>query len=52
VNVAARLVELAQPGELLVSGAVLNAAGQKAAGRGMLPLRGRSEPVDVYSVML
>ena len=52
VNVAARLVELAQPGELLVSGAVLKAAGQKAAGRGMLPLRGRSEPVDVYSVML
>src|SRR5436190_349175 len=52
VNVAARLVELAQPGELLVSGAVLKAAGQKAAGRGMLPLRGRSEPVDVYSAML
>jgi class 3 adenylate cyclase len=52
VNVAARLVELAQPGELLVSGAVLKAAGQQAAGRGMLPLRGRSEPVDVYSVML
>jgi len=52
VNVAARLVELAQPGELLVSGTVLKAAGQKAEGRGMLPLRGRSEPVDVYSVML
>jgi class 3 adenylate cyclase len=52
VNVAARLVELAQPGELLVSGAVLKAAGQRAASRGMLPLRGRSEPLDVHSVML
>ncbi|TMG81812.1 MAG: adenylate/guanylate cyclase domain-containing protein [Betaproteobacteria bacterium] len=52
VNVAARLVELAQPGELLVAGPALEAAGQRAAPRGRLPLRGRSEPVDVYSAML
>ena len=52
VNVAARLVELAQPGELLLAGPALKAAGGKAEPRGMLPLRGRSEPVDVYSVML
>jgi class 3 adenylate cyclase len=55
VNVAARLVQLAQPGELLVSGAALRAAGKQAAGaqsRGKLALRGRSEAVDVYSVAL
>ena len=52
VNVAARLVELAQPGELLVAGPALEAAGQRAAPRGRLPLRGRSEPVEVYSAML
>jgi class 3 adenylate cyclase len=52
VNVAARLVELAQPGELLLAGPALKAAGGKGEPRGMLPLRGRSEPVDVYSVTL
>jgi class 3 adenylate cyclase len=55
VNVAARLVSLAQPGELLASGPALNAAGAMAAGaqpRGKLALRGRSEAVDVYSVAL
>ena len=55
VNVAARLVQLAQPGELLASGAALRAAGSEATGakpRGKLALRGRSEAVDVYSVAL
>ncbi len=55
VNVAARLVALAQPGELLASGAALRAAGKETAGaqpRGQLALRGRSEAVDVYSVTL
>jgi len=55
VNVAARLVELARPGELLVSSAALKAAGECAAGaqpRGQIALRGRREPVDVYAVRL
>ena len=55
VNVAARLVQLAQPGELLASGSALQAAGTMASGaqpRGKLALRGRSEAVDVYSVAL
>ena len=55
VNVAARLVALAQPGELLASGPALHAAGGMAAGaqpRGKLALRGRSEAVDVYAVAL
>ena len=55
VNVAARLVALAQPGELLISGAALRTAGAEATGaqpRGKLALRGRSEAVDVYAVTL
>ncbi|HEY5899190.1 MAG TPA: response regulator [Burkholderiales bacterium] len=55
VNVAARLVEMARPGELLFSGAVYKAVGDAAAraqSRGKVALRGRSEPVDVYSVAL
>jgi len=55
VNVAARLVQLAQPGELLVSGAALRAAGELASAaqpRGKMALRGRSEPVDVYAAIL
>ena len=55
VNVAARLVQLAQPGELLASGPALDAAGALASGaqpRGKLALRGRSEALDVYSVAL
>jgi adenylate cyclase len=55
VNVAARLVAMAQPGELLVSGAALRAAGAAAEGaqaRGRVALRGRSEPVDVYAAEL
>jgi class 3 adenylate cyclase len=55
VNVAARLVEMARPQELLVSGPALQAAGQTAAGaqpRGRLALRGRGEPVDVYAAAL
>jgi len=54
VNVAARLVEMARPGELLVSGPALQAAGQatSAQSRGRLTLRGRREPVDVYAAVL
>ena len=55
VNVAARLVEMAKPSELLFSGPVLSAVGAAAgaaAPRGRIALRGRSEPVDVYSVTL
>jgi adenylate cyclase len=55
VNVAARLVGMAQAGELLAAGPVLDAAGGSARGaqaRGKLQLRGRSEPVDVYAVTL
>jgi len=54
VNVAARLVEMARPGELLVSGPALQAAGQatSAQSRGRLTLRGRREPVDVYAAIL
>jgi class 3 adenylate cyclase len=55
VNVSARLVELAGPGELLVAASALGGAGDGAAHarpRGKLELRGRGEPVDVYSIML
>ena len=55
VNVAARLVEIARPGELLLSRAALHAAGDCAPGaepRGQLALRGRREPVDAYAVRL
>jgi class 3 adenylate cyclase len=54
VNVAARLVEMARPGELLVSGSALPAAGPAAGvrSRGRVTLRGRSEPVDVYAATL
>lgn len=55
VNVAARLVQLAQPGELLVSEPAMRAAGDLASGaqpRGRMALRGRTEPVDVYAVTL
>ncbi|HET7671659.1 MAG TPA: response regulator [Burkholderiales bacterium] len=55
VNVAARLVEMARPGELLLSRAALHAAGDCAAGaepRGPLALRGRREPVEAYAVKL
>src|SRR5947207_4204201 len=55
VNVAARLVQLAQPDELLISGPALHAAGATASGarsRGKMALRGRTEPVEVYAVGL
>jgi len=53
VNIAARLVDMAQPGELLASGAVIGALGETGARpRGRLALRGRGEPVDVYAVTL
>jgi class 3 adenylate cyclase len=55
VNVAARLVEMARPSELLVSGPVLRAvaaAASRVEPRGRIALRGRGEPVEVYSVAL
>lgn len=50
VNVTARLVALAGPGEILVSDAAAQAAGLDlgAAERRSLQLKGRSEPVGVY----
>ena len=57
VNIAARLVDMAQSGELLASGAVhgriqslLPARGVES--RGKLSLRGRTEAVEVYSITL
>jgi len=53
VNIAARLVDMAQPGELLLSGDVISALGETGArSRGRLALRGRGEPVDVFAVTL
>jgi hypothetical protein len=55
VNVAARLAELAKPRQILTSGqAVDTAPEQVAAGARRLwpiPVRGRSEPVDLYEVL-
>jgi class 3 adenylate cyclase len=55
VNTAARLMQMAQAGELLMSNAVHHAAaGAVPAGRieprGNLALRGKSEPIAVYSM--
>jgi len=57
VNIAARLVDMARPGELLMSGGVYGAlrgelGARELQARGRLGLRGRTEAVDVYSVTL
>lgn len=57
VNVASRLVAMAQPDELLASGAIYErirglVPRERVSARGRVALRGRGEPVEVYSVRL
>ena len=57
VNTAARLMQMAQPGELLVSGPVFAASGAalpraRVESRGGVALRGKSEPIPVYAIRL
>ena len=54
VNVAARLAELAKPGQILTSGPALEAAeGRVTNARHLWPatVKGRSEPVDLYEIL-
>lgn len=55
VNTAARLMQMAAAGEVLVCGPVFErirdlVAGHRVDGRGDVTLRGRSEPIPVYAV--
>ena len=55
VNAAARLMQIAQAGEALVSGDFYNAVrhlvpADKVESLGLVTLRGRSEPMPVYSI--
>ncbi len=57
VNTAARLMQMAKAGELLVSGAVYDAVRQAlpehgVAARGNVALRGKAEATPVYSIQL
>ena len=57
VNTAARLVQMAKAGELLISGAVYQSireaiAPQAPVSRGDVALRGKREPTPVYSMQL
>lgn len=57
VNTAARLVQMAEPGEMLISRPVYQAAGAvfssgRVRSRGEVSLRGKSEAIEVYSVRL
>jgi len=57
VNTAARLVQMAQPGEMLVSRPVYDAlrgmlAPERVCSKGEVALRGKSEAIEVYSVRL
>jgi adenylate cyclase len=57
VNTAARLMQQAKAGELLMSGAVYDAVAglvprERMESRGSVALRGKSEPTRVYSVQL
>ena len=57
VNTAARLVQMAPPGEMLVSRPVYDAvrgmlAPERVRSRGEVALRGKSEAIEVYSVRL
>ena len=57
VNTAARLMQMARAGELLVSGTVYEeirglVAGRKVAARGNVALRGKSEMTPVYAIEL
>ncbi len=55
VNTAARLMEMAAPGEVLVCGPVFErirhlVPAERVEGRGDVTLRGRSEPIPVFAV--
>jgi class 3 adenylate cyclase len=55
VNTAARLMQMAAAGEVLVCGPVFErirslVSGRRVDGRGDVTLRGRSEPIPVYAV--
>jgi class 3 adenylate cyclase len=57
VNTAARLMQMAKAGEMLVSGPVFEAIrdtvpASRVASRGDVPLRGKLEPTSVYSIGL
>jgi adenylate cyclase len=57
VNTAARLMQMARAGELLVSGTVYDSIRElvpagSVASRGQVPLRGKSEATPVYSIEL
>jgi class 3 adenylate cyclase len=57
VNTAARLMQMAAPGELLLSRAVYDAArgifpADRVSPRGEIALRGKTEAIEVYSVLL
>jgi len=57
VNTAARLMQMARAGELLVSGTVYDAIRElvpagSVSSRGQVPLRGKSEATPVYSIEL
>lgn len=53
VNLAQRLEEIAASGEVLTDGATRQALGHsvRVQARGLTPIRGRREPVDVYAVL-
>jgi class 3 adenylate cyclase len=57
VNTAARLMQMARAGELLVSGSVYDSIralvpGGAAVSCGNVALRGKTEPTPVYSIEL
>jgi adenylate cyclase len=53
VNLAKRLEEMAHGGEILISASTRQALGAAARveARGVVPIRGRSEPVEVYALL-
>jgi class 3 adenylate cyclase len=53
VNFAARLMSIAQPGEILISGRVRQAVAAEFTleARPPMPLRGKAEPLPVFAVM-
>ncbi|MBH9576249.1 AAA family ATPase [Inhella proteolytica] len=53
VNAAARLMALAQPGELLISGRLRQQLGQefRLEARPPVPLKGKAEPMPVFAVL-
>lgn len=53
VNTAARLMGLAQPGEILVSGRLRQAVGDEFVleARSPIPMKGKAEPMPVFAVL-